>query len=171
MEISMEKDPPPPRRGEAQLEMLKAVPKRRPCVGTLKDLVLSDLLLVRVSLDFKNAKKNGLVKRTSDSKTKSKRVSKDNKVEDKVENKAVNSCWPVKPTLFLFAALHSTFDRHISLHYMTVLGSRSQAEEKSISFCVWSKNELIFYCRWIHKVSFSRRLLSFTGGERGIRSF
>ncbi|KAK4836245.1 hypothetical protein QYF36_020417 [Acer negundo] len=75
---------------------LKAVPKRRPCVGTLKDLVLSDLLLVRVSLDFKNAKKNGLVKRTSDSKTKSKRVSKDDKVEDKVENKAVNSCWPVK---------------------------------------------------------------------------
>ncbi|KAK4835102.1 hypothetical protein QYF36_005221 [Acer negundo] len=77
-------------------DRLKAVPKRRPCVGTLKDLVLSDLLLVRVSLDFKNAKKNGLVKRTSDSKTKSKRVSKDNKVEDKVENKAVNSCWPVK---------------------------------------------------------------------------
>ncbi|KAL5760594.1 hypothetical protein ACOSP7_019108 [Xanthoceras sorbifolium] len=62
---------------------LKVVPKRRPCVGTPKDLVSSDLLQLGASLDFKNAKKNGLVKTTADSKTKSKRVRKDDKVGNK----------------------------------------------------------------------------------------
>ncbi|TXG55736.1 hypothetical protein EZV62_017049 [Acer yangbiense] len=62
---------------------LKVVPKRRPCVGNPKDLVSSDLLQLGATLNFKNAKKNGLVKRTADSKTKSKRVSKDDKVGNK----------------------------------------------------------------------------------------
>ncbi|KAK0575303.1 hypothetical protein LWI29_037008 [Acer saccharum] len=62
---------------------LKVVPKRRPCVGTPKDLVSSDLLQLGATLNFKNAKKNGLVKRTADSKTKSKRLTKDDKVGNK----------------------------------------------------------------------------------------
>ncbi|KAK3217627.1 hypothetical protein Dsin_011597 [Dipteronia sinensis] len=41
---------------------LNVVPKRRPCVETPKDFVSSDLLQLGASLNFKNAKKNGLVK-------------------------------------------------------------------------------------------------------------
>ncbi|KAJ4711720.1 DUF936 domain-containing protein [Melia azedarach] len=78
---------------------LKVVPRRRPCVGSPKDLVSSDLLQIRACIDFQkdsnkgsnNIKKDGLVRRVhyktkrlvfDDSKTK---LRKDNKKGEALE--------------------------------------------------------------------------------------
>ncbi|KAK2637173.1 hypothetical protein Ddye_031965 [Dipteronia dyeriana] len=125
---------------------LKVVPKRRPCVGTPKDLVSSDLLQLGATLNFKNAKKNALDKRTADSKTKSKRVSKDDKVGNKKTESldlelrrlsldSARRAWP-KPTSKITSSAKPKQNNALSLDSDKKDSSKNVSSMKRLSFSI-----------------------------------